>query len=266
VPLSPSRTIVQTLRYLKLQAELSQGGLREALAPIVQQGLPLPPPRLRKRVAGISDADAFIRAGIGMKKRLVHALRITGNELSSFQDILDFRCGSGRLLRHFKQESSDASITGCDIDEPAIRWCQRNLDFAKTFVNRHEPPLPFADASFDLIISISIVTHLDENMQHAWLAELSRVAKPGATLLLTVQQHRLGPLSPRDRKYFHEHGFVYFKEHSADRFVLGLPDFYQAARHSETYIEREWSRYFSVERFVKGPKLQQDIVVCRKPS
>jgi ubiquinone/menaquinone biosynthesis C-methylase UbiE len=47
-------------------------------------------------------------------------------------------------------------------------------------------PLNFADQHFDLIFNHSVVTHLDEKYQDAWLAELHRVTKPGGILLLTV--------------------------------------------------------------------------------
>jgi len=47
--------------------------------------------------------------------------------------------------------------------------------------------LPFADASFDLVCALDIVEHVDD--EAAALEELSRVAKPGATLLLSVPLH-----------------------------------------------------------------------------
>ena len=47
--------------------------------------------------------------------------------------------------------------------------------------------LPFADASFDLVCALDIVEHVDDDA--AALAELSRVARPGATVLLSVPLH-----------------------------------------------------------------------------
>lgn len=254
----------RTTRYLQLQAQLTLGGIRELFVPLEKDGLRLPPPRLRNRVAGTRDAEAFVNAGIGMKRRIISALRANDLELTSFRDVFDFGCGSGRLLRHFRDEAAFAAIHGSDIDAEAISWCRKHLRFAHTFVNGHEPPLPCGDASFDLIISVSIFTHLDEERQHQWLAELARVARPGALLMLTVQCQRLGPLSQQERDHFRKHGFVYFRSKSPDRRAIGLPEFYQAARHSREYIAREWSRYFEVIDQIPGPKLQQDIVVARK--
>ncbi|HMK87273.1 MAG TPA: class I SAM-dependent methyltransferase [Steroidobacteraceae bacterium] len=47
--------------------------------------------------------------------------------------------------------------------------------------------LPFADAAFDLVCALDVVEHVDEDA--AALAELSRVAKPGAVVLCSVPLH-----------------------------------------------------------------------------
>jgi SAM-dependent methyltransferase len=47
--------------------------------------------------------------------------------------------------------------------------------------------LPFADASFDLVCALDIVEHVDDDA--AALEELSRVARPGAAVLLSVPLH-----------------------------------------------------------------------------
>jgi SAM-dependent methyltransferase len=47
--------------------------------------------------------------------------------------------------------------------------------------------LPFADASFDLVCALDIVEHVDDDA--VALEELSRVAKPGAAVLLSVPLH-----------------------------------------------------------------------------
>jgi SAM-dependent methyltransferase len=47
--------------------------------------------------------------------------------------------------------------------------------------------LPFADASFDIVCTLDIVEHVDD--EDGALSELSRVAKPGATLLISLPLH-----------------------------------------------------------------------------
>ncbi|MEM7168257.1 MAG: class I SAM-dependent methyltransferase [Planctomycetota bacterium] len=253
-------------RYLRLQCRFAVMGLKEKLGGGTADSLPLPSPRLRHRVHGSVEADSFVTVGARMKGRLCEALEPTGRTLSSFEHILDFGCGSGRLLRHLQEEAQQAKITGCDIDGVAVRWCQQNLPYVDAVHTQPMPPLPFDDGTFDLVISISIFTHLDEEYQNAWLAELARVTKPGAILLLTVQCQRLGALNPQQKQVLDDHGFVYFATRTTERRVLGLPEFYQSARHSRAYIDRVWSQHFTIEQQCTGPNQGQDIIVCRKPS
>lgn len=71
-----------------------------------------------------------------------------------------------------------------DISRPAVDMLRaRGASVALGLVTS----LPFADAAFDLVCALDIVEHVDEEMQA--LGELSRVAKPGATLLISVPLH-----------------------------------------------------------------------------
>ncbi len=47
--------------------------------------------------------------------------------------------------------------------------------------------IPFPDRTFDLVCALDVVEHVED--EHAALTELSRVAAPGATLLLSVPLH-----------------------------------------------------------------------------
>jgi SAM-dependent methyltransferase len=53
-------------------------------------------------------------------------------------------------------------------------------------LNGEQPPLPFADASFDLAFSVSVHTHLAESSAGTWTDELGRVIAPGGILLVTT--------------------------------------------------------------------------------
>ena len=66
-----------------------------------------------------------------------------------------------------------------------IAWCQANISYAQFTVGPHDPPLPYPDHHFDLVINHSVFTHLDERYQDLWLTELQRITSPGAILLLT---------------------------------------------------------------------------------
>jgi SAM-dependent methyltransferase len=78
-------------------------------------------------------------------------------------------------------------ITGttfADISPPALRELRNH---GGETVHASVTQLPFADASFDLVCAMDIVEHVEDDV--AAFAELARVAKPGATLLLSVPLH-----------------------------------------------------------------------------
>src|SRR5581483_6914482 len=84
----------------------------------------------------------------------------------SFQGrrMLDFGCGSARVLRHFVDEARDAEFWGCDVHGPSIEWVQANVSPPlRCFENEPDPTLPFADDILDLIWATSVFTHITDN-------------------------------------------------------------------------------------------------------
>jgi SAM-dependent methyltransferase len=53
-----------------------------------------------------------------------------------------------------------------------------------------EPPLPYADCSFDLVYAFSIFTHLSVDLADRWIAELVRILKPGGYAWFTIHGER----------------------------------------------------------------------------
>lgn len=241
--------------------------------------LPLPPMRLRARV-GSRGADEFLRAGKSCADALRKAARThLGIELVDAGRILDFGCGCGRTLRHFAPKP----VEGCDVDLAAIAWLQQSLGIERFAANRFNPPLPWFDATFDLLYSVSIFTHLKEDSQRDWLREIARVLKPGGRALLTVHGERAharfwsddiytsasmksrlrarGSLSAND-------GFIFEPYDVRGTNALpGISGDYGLAFHSPAYIEHEWSGLFDVRGIDSGTvDGLQDVVALRKRS
>lgn len=71
-----------------------------------------------------------------------------------------------------------------DVSGPALaKLARRGASVACALITS----LPFADASFDLVCALDIVEHVDDDA--AALGVLSRVARPGAAMLLSVPLH-----------------------------------------------------------------------------
>lgn len=234
---------------------------------IDSKSYPIPPDFLLQQIGGPKATSmSYLYGGYNVSEEIRWALRLIGRNLHDVKSILDFGCGCARVLRRFEDLVPACQLYGADISKETIDWCKKNIPFAKFTKNDPLPPLPFPDESFDLIYGISVLTHLDEGYQFAWLKELQRIAKPGAIVILTVHgdYKAYGDLSDEDYMQLEKKGFVY-KRVVKQGGVDGLPNFYQTTYHSRNYIEREWSRFFQISAYLRqGPMLYHDMVVMEK--
>jgi SAM-dependent methyltransferase len=225
-----------------------------------------PSPLLRQRVHGALDKESYIQVGKTCAQNIKDLLSLIGRDLASFNNILDFGCGSGRVIRFLYNENDSYHLYGTDIDKEAISWCKKHLTFADWDTNDPLPPTRYANDTFDLIYGISVLTHLDEKMQFIWLNEMKRILKPNGVLILTVHGDGLGFQGTEEEKaLLSEKGFV-FKVVQTGRFKFdGLPDFYQHSHHSKEYVEREWSRFFKIIHYEeRAINSHQDAVILFK--
>jgi SAM-dependent methyltransferase len=100
-------------------------------------------------------------------------------------DILDWGCGCGRITRHLLEYSA-GRVTACDIDQENIDWCSSNLPGGAFFSVPLLPPLHWKGKTFDLIIGISVFTHLSKEAEAAWAKEIAAILKPGGIAVVTV--------------------------------------------------------------------------------
>jgi len=255
--------------YLSHGSRENRPGVPHGFHPAVQDLLrdvaieALPPPHLRKRVHGEDALESFEHVGGSVAYNISAAIRSEPRS-DSPRRILDFGCGCGRVLKYFSKMTDHAEFHGSDIDPEAIAWCQEHLSHVAGFVvNPPYPPAPFEDNFFDFIYAISVFTHLPEDMEHAWLAELCRITNPGGLVLLTSHgEHLLTPhISGQMLSEFQASGFYYHVEGGTE----GLPSFYQTSYHTDDYILNHWSRFFTIEKFIKrGIANYQDLILCRK--
>lgn len=160
-------------------------------------GLPLPPPQLVFLVSNQYNVHYFCRVGVLGAECIRGILAKNGIDLNSFEAILDFGCGCGRVIRQWK-DLSGPRLYGTDYNPALIAWCRSNLPFAEFGTNQLAPPLDYADEQFDFLYAISVFTHLPEELQFSWIRELARVVKPGGYLYLTMHGVSRAHLLPPD--------------------------------------------------------------------
>jgi SAM-dependent methyltransferase len=164
--------------YEALRAVRGSGGTAD-------DGLPLPPARLRLMVAGVPGAEWFVAGGRAAAQSIRDAVPVP---LESMGSILDFGCGCGRVIRWWRELPTE--IHGSDFNPTLVRWCRENLPFGEFEVNGAEPPLPYADDSFDLVYALSVLTHLPVETQRRWLDELARVAQAWVLVSIHGEPYR----------------------------------------------------------------------------
>jgi SAM-dependent methyltransferase len=100
--------------------------------------------------------------------------------------VLDFSCSSGRVVRPLAAALPEVGWLGCDPNAGAIDWMRANVPAVDVSVSPATPPLPFDDASLDLVYAISVWSHYSAAGALVWLEELHRVVRPGGHVLLTT--------------------------------------------------------------------------------
>lgn len=122
--------------------------------------------------------------------------------------VLDAGCGAGYGSAELANTAS--AVTGIDISADAIahateNYARPNLQFQQAGAAQ----LPFADASFDLVVAFEVIEHLSDWEQ--LIAEARRVLSPGGQFVVSTpnkayyaETRRLSGPNP-----FHEHEFEF---------------------------------------------------------
>lgn len=227
-------------------------------AVVADDGLPVPPARLRVRVAGTADRDWFLEGGRLAEESIRAALERHGVTVETLGALLDFGCGCGRVTRRWRGLEG---VHGSDMNADAVAWCRANLPFGRFETNGLAPPLAYADGSFDLVYALSVFTHLTVDLQHAWLGELRRVLRPGGLLLLTTHGRAyLERLSSEERERFEAGEVVVRWEEVAGSNLC-------SAYHPESYLREGLAENFAfLDLELEGARgnPRQDLSLLRK--
>jgi len=167
---------------------------------------PLPPTKLMAMVQGNHEAEYYVAGGRRATETILETLEKSYVPLRQFRTVLDFGCGSGRVLRHWKSLARSIELHGTDYNPELVAWASRLLPFAKIAQNSLEPPLPYSDNYFDFVYALSTFTHWDIKLQHTWMKDFLRVLKPNGYILFTVHGDYYLPRLPKEYQEEYKHG------------------------------------------------------------
>ena len=196
--------------------------------------------------------------------------------------LLDFGCGWGRFLRFFWRDFKPENLYGIDTDPNILAEC--HSCGLNAILQQIEPTgkLPFPDNTFSHIIAYSVFSHLPEEISKHWISEISRVSKPGAVFVCTTEPRRFldfienipdntgseweralrcmaGDIELAKKK-FDNGEFLYIPTGGGD---YRSSDVYGDAVIPHSYIEREWSRYFYLRKYIED-SFWQAVVINQK--
>ncbi len=251
--------------------------------PVLLDHLPIASQELRDRVTS-GDLRIYMLGSANDAGSILQHLVIGGWDPGLGGRLLDYGCGSGRLLRLAAPFARTCELHGVDVDADAIAWCQSHLDFAHFRTILPRPPTDFPTAHFDAVYSFSVFTHLPEPLHRAWLEELHRITRPGGVLVLTTHGRRatarwaageidavLTVPTPAELRAalprLAETGYLYFSLPirydalpAADRDA----DVYGMTFIDLRYIRERWLDLFELVHVTEAPQDWQDYVVLRR--
>ena len=233
------------------------------------QILPLPP--AKERMGYPEDNEQYLSWGESDKILICKQIEKYMGHKENIS-ILDFGCSSGRVLRHFYEESQKRNwkLFGVDVQARPIQWMRDNFpkDFC-VYTGSTIPKLPFADNSMDVIYGFSIFTHIKYQWD-MWLLELKRILKPGGLLIQTIHTENAWEFYYQNR---HEEWII----NSLSDAVLSAKNmpykyFYQGdIGVSQVFWQKEtakqyWGRYIEVVDLFPPPDHRsfQDWIICQK--
>jgi SAM-dependent methyltransferase len=112
-------------------------------------------------------------------------------------NILDFGCGVGNSLPHFRRHFPRSDLTGLEVSHRSLAIAeQRFPDIAKLVQFDGDGPLPFPSQCFDVIFAACVFHHIGAHEHLSFFQEWLRILKPGGTAFV-FEHNPYNPLTVR---------------------------------------------------------------------
>ena len=134
---------------------------------------------------GMYDGDGvhYFKVGLSAISCINEAVACAG--LTEVRSILDFPCGSGRVLRFLVHRFPEAEITACELERGPVEFCVRTFGARPAYSSLNLDEVSF-ESKFDLIWCGSLATHLNEAGIVALLQLFRRHLVAGGLMIFTT--------------------------------------------------------------------------------
>ena len=151
-----------------------------------------------KNMANFWNTEAKVYSGQHDSKKIYPMQEIRNKYIIDLFDMepgkhIDIGCGPGYTLIPLLQKGW-TDVQGLDISDEMLKRAKENITEAgfdsdnMPFQIGNIEKLPFEDNTFDTVACVAVVEYLQEDEKA--LSELSRILKPGGTLVIVVRNKR----------------------------------------------------------------------------
>ncbi|MDO1447621.1 class I SAM-dependent methyltransferase [Rhodocytophaga aerolata] len=216
--------------------------------------------------------DHYFKVGLSAISCIEKALIVSGVKRESINNILDFPCGYGRVMRFLRAYFPQATIAGSEIDENYLEFCQKEFACLPILSNTDFTRIKF-NTKYNLIWCGSLFTHLSKDKFIKLLQVFTHILESDGLLVftnhgrfsLTALKNRWYGIDKKKRRIV-EFGYKFLN--------YGYTDYAFSKNYGLSLIKPSWiikqlekSTSLKIIMYLeKGWDNHQDVIVCKKES
>jgi SAM-dependent methyltransferase len=158
------------------------------------------------------SVELYYGGGLRNVSEIQSILAALGAPLGDAGSILEFACGHGRLTRHLVRRVDPEKLTVSDIDRSAVDFVTRTFGVRGVY-STSEPEQLVDDGRYDLILVVSLFSHLPLQTWTRWLKRLNELLTPDGLLVFSTLPWQAGDSPPiPDQTDAFELGLLYSEQ------------------------------------------------------
>jgi hypothetical protein len=154
----------------------------------------------------------YFRSALMARERINHVVTWWEGQTGQTPAILDFASGFGRVSRFLAADHGGANVTIAEIVAPAVEFQRRELGM-DAVLSTSSPEALRLPRQFDLIVVLSLFSHLPASTFSRWLGRLAAQLSPRGALLVSTNAARTASSPEIDYETQSESSFLTAEEY-----------------------------------------------------